>query len=158
MAEYNGTSAWASSVCSKNEQANFFFTAPRRTSRLLLCKSIRGSSLSRATKKEGTIPSFFVAGMEGFEPPNAGTRTQCLTTWRHPTVLYGVTCRVDSTNCTTTRDETQEGTRLSLFVVFAVGLNGLLWCDNLSFFSRNCFTSKEAVYLKQEISTNGNPE
>lgn len=22
--------------------------------------------------------------MEGFEPPNAGTRTQCLTTWRHP--------------------------------------------------------------------------
>ena len=25
-----------------------------------------------------------VAGMEGFEPPNAGTRTRCLTTWRHP--------------------------------------------------------------------------
>ncbi len=28
-----------------------------------------------------------MAGMEGFEPPNAGTRTQCLTTWRHPTTL-----------------------------------------------------------------------
>lgn len=27
---------------------------------------------------------FSLAGMEGFEPPNAGTRTQCLTTWRHP--------------------------------------------------------------------------
>ena len=25
-----------------------------------------------------------LAGMEGFEPPNAGTRNQCLTTWRHP--------------------------------------------------------------------------
>ena len=25
-----------------------------------------------------------MAGMEGFEPPNAGTRTRCLTTWRHP--------------------------------------------------------------------------
>ena len=22
--------------------------------------------------------------MEGFEPPNGGTRTRCLTTWRHP--------------------------------------------------------------------------
>ncbi len=32
-----------------------------------------------------------MAGMEGFEPPNAGTRTQCLTTWRHP---------ISSTNCT----------------------------------------------------------
>ena len=25
-----------------------------------------------------------MAGEEGFEPPNAGTRTQCLTTWRLP--------------------------------------------------------------------------
>ena len=29
-----------------------------------------------------------LAGMEGFEPPNAGTRTQCLTTWRHPNTAY----------------------------------------------------------------------
>src|SRR3989344_7841380 len=27
---------------------------------------------------------WFVAGEEGFEPPNAGSRTQCLTTWRLP--------------------------------------------------------------------------
>ena len=27
---------------------------------------------------------FTLAGMEGFEPPNGGTRTRCLTTWRHP--------------------------------------------------------------------------
>ncbi len=26
----------------------------------------------------------FMAGDEGFEPPNAGTRTRCLTTWRIP--------------------------------------------------------------------------
>lgn len=25
-----------------------------------------------------------MAGDEGFEPPNAGTRNQCLTTWRIP--------------------------------------------------------------------------
>lgn len=25
-----------------------------------------------------------MVGMEGFEPPNAGTKTLCLTTWRHP--------------------------------------------------------------------------
>ena len=29
-------------------------------------------------------PDDHVAGDEGFEPPNAGTRTQCLTTWRIP--------------------------------------------------------------------------
>ena len=28
-----------------------------------------------------------LAGMEGFEPPNGGTRTRCLTTWRHPNTL-----------------------------------------------------------------------
>ena len=27
--------------------------------------------------------------MEGFEPPNAGTKTRCLTTWRHPNNRYG---------------------------------------------------------------------
>lgn len=25
-----------------------------------------------------------LAGKEGFEPPNAGTKTRCLTTWRLP--------------------------------------------------------------------------
>ena len=28
-----------------------------------------------------------LAGEEGFEPPNAGTKDQCLTTWRLPTGL-----------------------------------------------------------------------
>lgn len=27
-----------------------------------------------------------MAGSEGFEPPNAGTKTRCLTTWPRPTV------------------------------------------------------------------------
>ena len=27
-----------------------------------------------------------MAGMEGLEPPNAGTKNQCLTTWRRPIV------------------------------------------------------------------------
>ena len=31
-----------------------------------------------------TLP---VAGAEGFEPPNAGTKTRCLTTWPRPTFL-----------------------------------------------------------------------
>lgn len=25
-----------------------------------------------------------LAGVEGFEPPHDGTKTRCLTTWRHP--------------------------------------------------------------------------
>ena len=29
-----------------------------------------------------------MAGAEGFEPPNGGTRTHCLTTWRHPIGIY----------------------------------------------------------------------
>ena len=30
---------------------------------------------------------FNLAGMEGLEPPNAGTKNQCLTTWRHPITM-----------------------------------------------------------------------
>lgn len=31
--------------------------------------------------------SILLAGEEGFEPPNAGTKTRCLTTWRLPKAL-----------------------------------------------------------------------
>ena len=27
-----------------------------------------------------------MAGVEGFEPPNGGIKTRCLTTWRHPSI------------------------------------------------------------------------
>ena len=30
----------------------------------------------------------FVAGSAGFEPANAGTKTQCLTAWRRSNLLY----------------------------------------------------------------------
>lgn len=35
-----------------------------------------------------------MAGAEGFEPPNAGTKNQCLTTWRRPIeiLLRGICC------------------------------------------------------------------
>ena len=39
-----------------------------------------------------------MAGVEGFEPPNAGTRNQCLTTWRHPNSVGAA--RASITNCT----------------------------------------------------------
>src|SRR6185437_16993318 len=29
-----------------------------------------------------------MAGVEGFEPPNGGIKTRCLTTWRHPSNSY----------------------------------------------------------------------
>ena len=29
-----------------------------------------------------------MARVEGFEPPNARTKTWCLTTWRHPSTVY----------------------------------------------------------------------
>lgn len=28
-----------------------------------------------------------MAGTEGFEPPNAGTKNRCLTTWRRPNIF-----------------------------------------------------------------------
>src|ERR1051326_1834434 len=28
-----------------------------------------------------------LAGVEGFEPPNGGIKTRCLTTWRHPSTF-----------------------------------------------------------------------
>ena len=35
-----------------------------------------------------------LAGVEGFEPPNGGIKTRCLTTWRHPSSRCGVpVCR-----------------------------------------------------------------
>src|SRR5450432_1241045 len=30
--------------------------------------------------------SLLMAGVEGFEPPNGGIKTRCLTTWRHPSI------------------------------------------------------------------------
>jgi site-specific DNA recombinase len=38
-------------------------------------------------EKEKKIMENYVAGMEGFEPPNAWTKTRCLTTWPHPNNL-----------------------------------------------------------------------
>ncbi len=46
------------------------------------------NSVSEETKNSPAgVFYFFVAGDEGFEPPNGGTRTHCLTTWRIPNGL-----------------------------------------------------------------------
>ena len=52
---------------------------------------IRGFKSSKPVtrKNEPKWARFFLAGMEGLEPPNAGTKNQCLTTWRHPNIYCG---------------------------------------------------------------------
>ncbi len=30
------------------------------------------------------VVEVYAIGVEGFEPPNGGTKNRCLTTWRHP--------------------------------------------------------------------------
>ena len=43
-------------------------------------------------KKAPLLKCFFLAGVAGFEPTNAGIKIQCLTAWRHPYrcfLLYG---------------------------------------------------------------------
>ena len=44
-------------------------------------------------KRIRKIPILFLSGMEGLEPPNAWTKTRCLTTWRHPNIhsTYSIT-------------------------------------------------------------------
>lgn len=32
-------------------------------------------------------PLHLVAGVAGFEPTNVGTKSRCLTTWRHPNII-----------------------------------------------------------------------
>ena len=49
--------------------------------------ALRAARQSPLTRRK----SCNLAGMEGFEPPNAGTRTRCLTTWRHPNDAYHCT-------------------------------------------------------------------
>lgn len=47
---------------------------------------VRTTDSSNEESKKRPFGSFltFLAGDEGFEPPNGGTRTHCLTTWRIP--------------------------------------------------------------------------
>ncbi len=39
-------------------------------------------------QRDGVIAhaALSMAGVEGFEPPNGGIKTRCLTTWRHPSI------------------------------------------------------------------------
>ena len=50
---------------------------------------IQTSSVMKIARPKGLTN--FMAGMEGFEPPNTGTRNQRLTTWPHPNVPYFIT-------------------------------------------------------------------
>ena len=45
---------------------------------------IRIPALQRKKLQIKRSRAFFMAGVEGFEPPNASTKNWCLTTWRHP--------------------------------------------------------------------------
>ena len=76
-------------VCSltrlKKYVNTFLFHLVHRTPRTFVPKVFDDSSHNLEPRKKTILRrSLFLAGMEGFEPPNAGTRNQCLTTWRHP--------------------------------------------------------------------------
>ncbi len=48
---------------------------------------VRIHTYTKSKKPQVCKPrAFYLAGMEGFEPPNARTKTWCLTTWRHPKI------------------------------------------------------------------------
>src|SRR5215212_4504780 len=42
---------------------------------------------SESTTTFSDQSAYLLAGVEGFEPPNGGIKTRCLTTWRHPNCL-----------------------------------------------------------------------
>ena len=43
-----------------------------------------------ASLKEAVLLVTHLAGVEGFEPPNAWTKTMCLTTWPHPIAPHDI--------------------------------------------------------------------
>ncbi len=52
----------------------------------------------RATQNLPTsVGRTWLAGAEGFEPPNVGTRIRCLTTWRRPSELRVSSCEFSKT-------------------------------------------------------------
>ncbi len=48
------------------------------------------SLYSSSWHKHETSDERFMAGAEGFEPPNGGTKIHCLTTWRRPIVAKSI--------------------------------------------------------------------
>ena len=65
----------------------------RRDKSRFLNASVQASQVSH--KKNERKRSFLylnMAGDEGFEPPNVGTRTRCLTTWRIPKIIRAYYC------------------------------------------------------------------
>ena len=55
---------------------------PCRYSRLAV-----GGLWKQKTPETLISEAYFLAGVEGIEPPNAWTKTMCLTTWRHPSMM-----------------------------------------------------------------------
>ncbi len=39
-------------------------------------------------------PLHVVAGVAGFEPTNVGTKSRCLTTWRHPKTVFPMNAEI----------------------------------------------------------------
>ena len=62
----------------------------RRRKRPGIGRTPRGESILNQVKKNIALRAYFLdlAGDEGFEPPNGGTRTHCLTTWRIPNGIF----------------------------------------------------------------------
>lgn len=88
-----------------------------------------------------------MAGVEGFEPPNAGTRNQCLTTWRHPIMLSVLS--VSSNNLAVVDEYRVTGAIVAnegwfANIRFAAGYSaGLFWRYSLVFFSSACLLSSD---------------
>ena len=51
---------------------------------VLFHKTGVSSHITNQEKRPAEASHFFLAGDEGFEPPNVGTKSRCLTTWRIP--------------------------------------------------------------------------
>src|SRR5690348_2223193 len=57
---------------------------------------ITGKKCQRVARRHrlvGPTASKYMAGVEGFEPPNGGIKTRCLTTWRHPSIANSLAHR-----------------------------------------------------------------
>ena len=102
--------ASCSSVHSLKKMLRAFFRFIHCTEpRVVLLRKTGGSNRSGPKKKKPLRASFSLAGDEGFEPPNAWTKTMCLTTWPIPSTCGSIRDCVP-TNCTLTGVKAQVAT------------------------------------------------
>ena len=93
------------------------------------------------------------AGIEGFEPPNAGIRIQCLTAWRYPNI-YLVRCSLASVALSDNSYYIRNEIILQvLFLFFFIFFNSLQFTGDLYAKHTRLACTLEALFAYNQAQT-----